>query len=61
MHFILVLALLMGSWYFRVFFYKNTCVQRQYFNVFQELIFLNSTDQRLSTLRLKLVALKNAT
>lgn len=60
MSFILVLVLLMGSWYFNVFFYKNTCAQRQYFNVFQELIFLNATDQRLSTLSLKLVALKNA-
>lgn len=33
-------------------------VQKQYFNILQELLFLNAADQRLSTLRLKLVALK---
>lgn len=48
----------MGSWYLKVFFYKNVYVQRQYFNIFQGLMFLNATDQRLSTLKLTLVALK---
>lgn len=50
----------MGSWYFKVFLYKNVCAQRQYFDIFQELIFLNATDQRLSDIETEVSSFKNA-
>lgn len=37
----------MGSWYFKVFFSTKMYVQKQYFNIFQELVFLNATNQRI--------------
>lgn len=56
--FILVLLLLMGSWCFKVFLYKNVYAQRQYFDIFQEFVFLNATDQRLSDIETEVSSFK---
>lgn len=55
----MVLLLLMGSWYFKVFLYKNIRAQRQYFDIFQERLFLNATDQRLSDIETEVSSFKN--